>query len=62
MSPVTIPAMRPFFLGMLLWTLPGVIPPFLGSLHFVVDIASWLCRIAAVVCFFLAYRKASASQ
>ena len=61
MSPVTAPAMRPFFLGMLIWTLPGVIPPFLGS-DFVVNIASWLCRIAAVVCFFLAYRKASASH
>jgi hypothetical protein len=46
----------------LLWTLPGVIPPFLDFLHFFVDIASWLFRIAAVVCFFLAYRKASASQ
>jgi hypothetical protein len=60
MAPITVSAMRLFFLGMLLWTLPGIIPPFFGSLHFLVAIASWLCHIAAVVCFFLAYRKASA--
>jgi hypothetical protein len=62
MSPITVSAMRLFFLGMLLWTLPGIVPPFFGSLHVVVSIASWLCNIAAVVCFFLAYRKASAGQ
>jgi hypothetical protein len=59
MARITLSAMRLFFLGMLLWSLPGVIPPFFGSLHFEISIVSWLCSVAAVVCFFLAYRKAS---
>jgi hypothetical protein len=61
MSRIAVSAMRLFFLGMLLSTLPGVVPPFFGSLHFVVSIASWLSNVAAVVCFFFAFRKASTS-
>jgi hypothetical protein len=62
MTQTTVSAMRLFFLGMFLWSLPGIVPPFLGSWHFEVSIASWLCSIAAVVCFYLAYRKVSAGQ
>jgi hypothetical protein len=62
MSPFNASAVRFFYLGILLWTLPGIVPPFFGSWHFVVSIASWLFNVAAVVCFFLAFRKASASQ
>jgi hypothetical protein len=59
MTRITLSAMRLFFLGILLWSLPGIIPPFFASLHFVVNVFSWLCNVAAVVCFFFAYRKAS---
>ena len=59
MTRITLSAMRLFFLGILLWSLPGIIPPFFGFLHFEISIFSWLCSVAAVVCYFLAYRKAS---
>ena len=63
MSPITVPAMRIFFLGMLIWSLPGIVPPFFGSaLYPVTSVFTWLCNLVAVVCFFLAYRKSSSVQ
>lgn len=62
MIQTTVSAMRLFFLGMFLWSLLAIASPFFGSWYFEVSIVSWLCSIAAVVCFYLAYRKASAGQ